>query len=211
MMKGILILFIMIFFQSIFALSNDRIFLQIEEQDTILTGDILEVAITAKLVEEQQNALSIWLHMERIEGKARLLGTKKFQASNDKAETFVVHFRIPHYIVYFDSRNFENPTDYFAKSLKITACILNESNKLLSYDLIKRLNYPLKRPWDRVELPTYTQAWDLRLKSILESKRIGYCKDIAGKTSFLWRSLATVCYGTNFAVFLFLCFYIEDE
>ena len=192
MMKGRLLIFATMFFKNFLALSNDGIFLQIEQQDTILTGDVLEVAIIAKLTEEQQNTLSVWLHLESI-GKSRLLGTKKFPTSNDKAETFVVHFRIPHYIVYFDSRNFENPTDYFAKSLKITACILNESNKLLSYSLIKRLNFPLRRPWDRVELPTYTPAWDLKLKTVMESKRIGYCKSIAGEKAFSLFCVETVC------------------
>ena len=193
MMKGMLLIFATMFFNDFFAHSNDGIFLWIEQQDTILTDDVLEVAITAKLTEEQQNTLSVWLHLESKEGKSRLLGTKKFPASNDKAETFVVHFRIPHNIVYFDSRNFENPTDYFAQSLKITACILNESNRLMSYNLIKRLSFPLKRPWDRAELPTYTPAWNLKLKTIMESKRIGYCKNIAGETAFPLFCVVTVC------------------
>ena len=149
--------------------------LTIDHLPSYLIEDILTLPVSVQ-VTNPPTVILVKVYLESSIGLEQRIYQRKYILHRDGCITAI--FDIPRKYLYYDSRNFDQATDYFAKSLRSHICIFDKrkGNCVMS----EEVSITLPGPLDRSELPTYSHSWSFELIKLKQKRMVPLCVDIAG-------------------------------
>ena len=159
-------------------------FIKIDPNTSVIVDNNVTIAVSL-MVKDSSHMLVVWLYLQSSVGSEKLIA-KGHLPINERNTilTLDADFQISKQYAYFDSRNSEIPTDYFAQNIRVHACIYDKTARLCIDELSDEIVLALNSPWRRKELQAYCSAWDLQLKTLYSHQHIPQCENLAGK---LWK------------------------
>ena len=149
--------------------------LTIDHLPSYLIEDILTLPVSVQ-VTNPPTVILVKVYLESSIGLEQRIYQRKYILHRDGCITAI--FDIPRKYLYYDSRNFDQATDYFAKSLRSHICIFDKrkGNCVMG----EEVSITLPGPLDRSELPTYSHLWSFELIKLKQKRMVPLCVDIAG-------------------------------
>ena len=156
-------------------------FVKIDSHGSALTNDNIEVTVSF-VAKDSSHILVISLYLQSSLGEEKVISKRNFSIDHgDALITLATNFQIRKRYMYFDSRLPKDPTDYFARNIRVKVCIYHKITKNCIKELSDELILTLNSPWRRKEVQTYCPAWSLKLKTVIHQQHVPKCQDIAGE------------------------------
>ena len=156
-------------------------FIKIESEGSALTDNNVKITVSLS-VADSSYILVFLLYLQSSFGTDKLI--KKQNLTIDQKSiniTVVENFEISKRYTYHDIRQLENPTDYYAKNIKVKACIYDKLQRWCIKELSDEIMLSLNSPWRRKELHVPCPSWFVKLKLFSTKQEIPQCQNHAGR------------------------------
>ena len=155
-------------------------FITIDPGESLIRDGDVTITLST-FIDDSSHIVIIWLYLQSSLDAERFLARRNlFVAQKGVTETIASKFRLSTKLVYYDSRYLEDPTDFFAKNIRVKSCIYDTVRRQCMEGLADQIIIPLNPPLRRNKLNTYCPAWSLHLKKSSRKQIFPTCQNIAG-------------------------------
>ena len=169
-------------------------FIKIDPQGSALTDNNVRITVSMSFA-DSSCILIFLLYLQSSFGADRLISKRNLTIDQKSINrTVIENFEISKRYSYHDKRQLENPTDYYAKHIKVKACIYSKLQQWCIKELSDEIVLSLNSPWRRKDLHIPCPAWFVQLKLFSTKQEIPQCQNHAGRfESMVLFKLMLVC------------------